>query len=63
MYSTVFPMHVQRGSFNGINTCSITNFGNFDFTSKFSSEAESRAIKNLPGINARLSQLGQQDIL
>ena len=34
-YSTSFQMHEQRGSFSGIDTCSITNVGKFDFTSIF----------------------------
>ena len=56
-YSTTYSMHEQKGTFNGIDTCSITNFGRFDITSKLNADSESRAIRNRPDINAFLTQL------
>ena len=33
-YSNSYQMHEQRGTFNGTDTCSIANYGRFDFCSK-----------------------------
>ena len=30
-YSNTYQMHEQRGSFQGIDTCNVTNFGDFSF--------------------------------
>ena len=38
-YSTTFQLFHQTGSFNGIDTCSATSFGRFNFRSKLSMEA------------------------
>ena len=54
-YSNTFQMHEQRGTFNGIDTCSITNFGNFDCCSYLRHESECRSIKFRPDINPLLS--------
>ena len=59
-YSTSFQMHEQRGTFNGIDTCSITNFGQFDMTSLLNAQSEARTIRNRPDINALLNQLVSQ---
>ena len=53
-FSTTYQMHEQKGSFNGIDTCSVTLFGKFDFSSHLSSEDESRAISQRPDIHAHL---------
>ena len=44
-------MSEHRGSFQGINTCSITNFGDFSFTSVLLDESESTSIAMIPDIN------------
>ena len=59
-YSTSFQMHEQRGSFSGIDTCSITNVGKFDFTSILLGESEARSIICRPEINALLNNLVQE---
>ena len=56
-YSTQFQMHEQRGTFCGIDTCSLTNFGRHDFTSFLLSRTESYTIAHRPDINSLLSQL------
>ena len=56
-YSISYQMHEQRGSFNGIDTCNITNYGRFDFCSKLLYDAECRSIGNRPDINSLLSKL------
>ena len=56
-YSTSFQMNEQRGSFSGIDTCSITNVGKFDFTSILLGESEARSIICRPDINALLNNL------
>ena len=50
-------MHEQRGTFNGIDTCSLTTFRQFNFTSTLHGEAETRAIVNRPDINSLLYSL------
>ena len=50
-------MHEQRGSFNGIDTCNVTNIGRFDFCSKLLDENESISIGNRPDINSLLTKL------
>ena len=56
-FSTQFQMHKQRGTFCGIDTYSLTNFGKHDFTSFLLSQTESNTIANRPNINSLLSQL------
>ena len=50
--STSFEMFEQTGTFNGVDTCSVTNYGNFDFNSKLTNEYEARLLINRPDINA-----------
>ena len=50
-------MFNHGGSFNGIDTCSMTNFGKFGFYSSLLNEAESRSIVNRPDINALINHL------
>ena len=45
-------MHEQRGPFNGIDTCNVTSYGNFEVCSKLLNDSESKAIANRPDINA-----------
>ena len=54
-HSTQFRMHEQRGTFNGIGTCSINMYGHFDFTSNASGELQSRSVCEHPNINALLT--------
>ena len=62
-YSTAYQMHEQRGSFNGIDTCSITSFGNFDFCSNLSLVDESRAIRKRPDMKGLLSTLAEEKVI
>ena len=56
-YSNIYQMHEQRGSFQGIDTCDVTDFGDFSFTSILLDESESRSIMNRPDINSLLDSL------
>ena len=38
IYSNAYQMHEQRGSFNGIDTCNLTNMHDFSYRSKIQSE-------------------------
>ena len=59
-YSTGYQMHEQRGTFNGIDTCNITSYRNFNIRSELLTDAESRSIINRPDINALLSQMVEE---
>lgn len=56
-FSDSYQMHEQRGTFSGLDTCSITNFGNFDRTSILLDESEARSIAGRPDISALLNNL------
>ena len=58
-YSTQFQMHEQRGTFAGVDTCSLTNFGRFDSTSLLLAHNESNTIIHRPDINALLTQFSE----
>jgi hypothetical protein len=61
-YSTQFQMHEQRGTFNGIDTFGLSDFRQFDFSSKLLAESEARAIKNRPDVSSLLSQLVKEKV-
>ena len=54
-YSTTYQMHEQRGFFQGIDTCNVTNFGDFSFNSVLLEESESVSIANRPNVNSLLN--------
>ena len=56
IYSNAFQMQEQRGNFNGIDTCSVTQNRNFNLLSYLLEEYESRSIRCRPDINALLDQ-------
>ncbi len=56
-YSNIYQMHEQRGSFQGVDTCDVTNFGDFSFCSVLLDDSELRTIKHRPDINALLDSL------
>ena len=62
-FNITYQMHEQRGSFQGIDTCDITNFGDFSFCSVLLDESESRSIKYRPDINSLLDQLTTDNYL
>jgi hypothetical protein len=62
-FSNSYQMHEQRGSFNGIDTCSVNSFGKFDFCSLLSMQDEARAIKNRPDVRGLLSQLVEEKVI
>ena len=55
-YSNSYQMHEQKGSFQGIDTCDICNYGDFTFLSKLLNESESRSISNRADINDLLDK-------
>lgn len=56
-YCNIYQIHEQRGSFQGIDTCDITDFGNFSLCYLLLDESESRSIMNRPDINCLLDNL------
>ena len=62
-YCSTFQMFQQNGTFNGLDTCSNTTYGNFDSISKLSAEAEARSIANRPDINAHLTKLRKEKVI
>ena len=62
-YSTAFQMHEQRANFNGIDTCNISTYRQFNFNSSLLSKFEAVSIVNRPDINALLNQLVEEKII
>ncbi len=62
-YSNIYQMHEQRGSFQGVDTCDVTNYGDFSFCSVLLDESELRTIKHRPDINALLDSLEKDGFL
>ena len=62
-YSNSYQMHEQKGSFQGIDTCDVTDFGNFSFTYILLDQAESWSIAYQPDINSLLDKLTTYNIL
>ena len=56
-FCNIYQMHEQQGSFQGIDTCDVTDFGDFSFCSVILDESESRSIMNRPDINSLLDNL------
>ena len=56
-------MHEQRGNFNGIDTCSVTQFRNFKLISYLLQENESRSLIGRPDINALLDKFVKEKIM
>ena len=59
-YCTWFQKSKQRGSFQGIGTCSIICFGDMRFTSVLLDESESISVKMIPDIISLLSKLQRE---
>lgn len=62
-FSDSFQMHEQRGTFSGIDTCSLCSFGKFDKTSVLLRESEGRSIAHRPDINSLLNKLVEDKII
>ena len=62
-YSNIFQMQEQQGNFNGINTCSVTQYRNFKLISVLLEEYESRSIRGCPNINALLNQFVKEELI
>ena len=60
-YSNCFQMHEQRGNFNGIDTCNVTQYRDFKILSTLLEEYESRSIRGRPDINALLDQFVNEE--
>ena len=50
-YSNSFQMYEQMGGFHGVDSCTLTNVGNFDIRSVILDEDESRTIRNRADIS------------
>lgn len=62
-YSNCYQMHEQKGSFQGLDCCDITNFGDFSYCSYLLDESESRTINYRPDINSLLDHLNNNGYL
>ena len=62
-YVNSYQMHEQRGSFQGINTCNVTTFGDFSKTSILLDESKSRSITYRRDDNMLLSQLEKDSVI
>ena len=62
-YSSSFQMHEQRGTFNGIDTCSITSYHNFAINSILLRECMLRSVENRADINALLNTLVKDGVI
>ena len=62
-YSNTFQMKEERGNFNGINTCSVTQYRNFMLISVLLEGYESRSIRGRPDINALLNQFLKEELI
>ena len=56
-------MFCQDGSFNGIDTCSCTQFGHFDFCLYISSEDKALCLTEHPDCNALLTNLATEGVI
>ena len=63
LYSNTFQMQEQRGNFNGIDTCSVTQYRNFKLLSYLLQENESRSIRGRPDINALLDEFVKESLI
>ena len=62
-YSNTYQMIEQNGSFQGIDTCDVTNIGRFNLTSCLLNESESRTIHSRADINALLQNMADKKII
>lgn len=53
-YSNCYQMHEQKGSFQGIDTYDVTNYGDFGYVDYNLDESEARSIRFRPDINMLL---------
>ena len=59
-YCVIYHTVEQKGSFQGVDTADVTNFGDFNLSSVFLDESESRSIAYRMDINSYLGSLGKQ---
>ena len=57
MYNMSFQLTEQKGSFQGIDTIDVCNFGDFSFCSHLTHMNECVSISNRPDINSLLQRL------
>ena len=62
-YSNTYQIHEQRGSFQGIDTCNVLEYGNFTTNSVFLAQLESYLIANWLDINALIDQLVKKHVI
>ena len=62
-YCTTYRVQEQRGTFQGIDTCNVTNFRDFSYCSRLLDESDSRSIKNRPDINVLLGNLEKEGVI
>ncbi len=56
-YSNTYQMHEMRGSFGGIDTCDVSDFGSFNFLLRLTEENESLILAGHLDCRALLWQL------
>ena len=62
-YCNIYQMCEQQGSYQGVDTCDVIDFGDFGFISILLDESESRSIKFRPDINSLLDFLEKLGLL
>ena len=62
-YCTTYQMHAMEGSFQGIDTCDVVNFGDFSFCSVLLHQSEILSIKHRPDINSLLDHLERDGLI
>ena len=59
-YSNTYQMHEQKGCIHGIDTCSLTNFGDFSEHDNIIDQYEATSICNRADINSLLTKLEEE---
>lgn len=62
-YSNTLQMYKQWCTFNVIETCTVTNYGNVEFRTKLLDEIEGKSINNCLETNALKTQLSNVTII
>ena len=63
IFNTSYETVEMRGVYGGIDTCNITEFGNFNFTSHLTDRNECLTIRRRPDIRALLNRLVAEKVL
>ena len=63
LFNTSYETVEMRGVYGGIDSCNITEYGNFNFLSHLTALTESLSIRNRPDIRALVTRLLAEDVL